>query len=116
VLQQATNLVPPIVLSLTSAAVLGVGAVQVVGGDLTVGTLVAFQVLLLNFSGPIQQLVGAGSTVQQASADLERLDDVLNHGRDWRFAQEPGTVPNEQAAGHLTLHDVNFRYDPLGCH
>ena len=35
VLQQATNLVPPIVFSLTSAAVLGIGALQVVDGDLT---------------------------------------------------------------------------------
>ncbi|HEX9327648.1 MAG TPA: NHLP family bacteriocin export ABC transporter peptidase/permease/ATPase subunit [Reyranella sp.] len=114
VLQQLTNLVPPIVLSLTSAAVLGVGAVQVVDGDLTVGTLVAFQVLLLNFSGPIQQLVGAAGMVQTASADLARLDDVLNHRRDWRFAEPPGAVPNEQAAGHLTLSDVSFRYDPRG--
>lgn len=114
VIQQATNLVPPLVLSLTSAAVLGIGALQVVDGDLTVGTLVAFQILLLNFSGPIQQLVGAAGMAQQASADLARLDDVLNHRHDWRFAREPATVPNEQAAGRLTLDNVSFRYDPLG--
>ena len=113
VLQQATSLVPPIVFSLTSAAVLGIGALQVVEGDLTVGTLVAFQILLLNFSGPIQQLVGAASTAQQASADLARLDDVLHHRRDWRFEQT-GPAPAEPAAGHLTLHDISFRYDPLG--
>jgi len=113
VLQQATSLMPPIVFSLTSAAVLGIGALQVVEGDLTVGTLVAFQILLLNFSGPIQQLVGAASLAQQASADLARLDDVLHHRRDWRF-EPAGTAPAEQAAGHLTLHDINFRYDTLG--
>jgi NHLM bacteriocin system ABC transporter peptidase/ATP-binding protein len=113
VLQQATSLVPPIVFTLTSAAVLGIGALQVVEGDLTVGTLVAFQILLLNFSGPIQQLVGAASTAQQASADLARLDDVLHHRRDWRFEQT-GPAPAEPAAGHLTLHDISFRYDPLG--
>ena len=113
VLQQATSLMPPIVFSLTSAAVLGIGALQVVEGDLTVGTLVAFQILLLNFSGPIQQLVGAASLAQQASADLARLDDVLHHRRDWRF-EPSGTAPAEQAAGHLTLHDINFRYDTLG--
>ena len=114
VLQQATSLVPPVLLSLTSAAVLGIGALQVVDGDLTVGTLVAFQGLLLNFSGPIQQLVGVASMVQQASADLARLDDVLHHRRDWRFAEQAGTAPAEQAAGHLTLHDVSFGYDPSG--
>ena len=114
VLQQATSLAPPVIFSLTSAAVLGIGAMQVVDGDLTVGTLVAFQILLLNFSGPIQQLVGAASLAQQASADLARLDDVLHHRRDWRFAEKAGSAPAEQAAGHLTLHDINFRYDSSG--
>ena len=48
--QQASNLVPPLVSSLTSAAVLGVGAVQVVAGTLSAGELVAFQSLVLSFS------------------------------------------------------------------
>jgi NHLM bacteriocin system ABC transporter peptidase/ATP-binding protein len=109
--QQATSLVPPIVSSLTAAAVLGVGALQVVDGNLTVGTLVAFQILLLNFSGPIRELVGVAGTTQQASADLARLDDVLHYRRDWRFPKEQGTAVNEHAAGHLSLHDIDFGYN-----
>lgn len=114
VLQHATSLVPPLVFNLTSAAVLWVGALDVMSGDLTVGTLVAFQVLLMNFSAPIQRLVDAASMAQQASADLARLDDVLNHRHDWRFAQAPAEVPEGQAAGHVTVRDVSFRYDPMG--
>ena len=83
--QQASNLVPPLVSSLTSAAVLGVGAVQVVAGTLSVGELVAFQSLVLSFSLPIAQMVGTAAKVQQASADITRLDDVLHYRRDWRF-------------------------------
>ena len=79
--QQASNLVPPLVSSLTSAAVLGVGAVQVVAGTLSVGELVAFQSLVLSFSVPIAQMVGTAAKVQQASADITRLDDVLQYRR-----------------------------------
>lgn len=111
IFQQATSLVPPVVSSLTAAAVLGVGALQVIDGSLTVGTLVAFQILLLNFSGPIQQLVGVAGTTQQASADLARLDDVLHYRRDWRFPKEQGTTINEHSSGHLSLRDVSFGYN-----
>ena len=83
--QQSIDLLPPILLSLTSAAVLGVGALQIIQGHLTIGTLVAFQSLLMSFSGPVQQIVGMAARVQQVSADLARLDDVLHYRRDWRF-------------------------------
>ena len=56
-------------------------------GHLTIGTLVAFQSLLMSFSAPVQQIVGIGGRVQQVSADLARLDDVLHYRRDWRFSQ-----------------------------
>lgn len=111
--QQVVNLVPPIVSSLTGMAVLGVGALFVIDGTLTVGTLVAFQGLMTNFSTPIQQMVGVAGKVQQASADLARLDDVLHYRRDWRF---PATVPpavEARAAGRLSMQDISFGYSPL---
>jgi ABC-type bacteriocin/lantibiotic exporter with double-glycine peptidase domain len=105
--------VPPLVSSLTAAAVLGVGALQVVDGALSIGTLVAFQSLLISFSAPIAQLVATASKIQQASADLARLDDVLHYGRDWRFPETPPEPIEAFAAGRLTLRDVNFGYNPL---
>ncbi len=112
VYQQATNLVPPFVSSLTAAAVLGVGALQVVNGTLSVGELVAFQGLLMSFSAPIAQMVGTAAKVQQASADIARLDDVLHYRRDWRFT-EAATPVETFAAGRLSLTGVSFGYNPL---
>jgi len=111
--QQASNLVPPLVSSLTAAAVLGVGAVQVVDGTLSIGSLVAFQSLLMSFSAPIAQMVGTASKVQQASADLARLDDVLQYRRDWRFPDTPPAPVETFAAGRLSLKGVSFGYNPL---
>ncbi|CAN5867055.1 NHLP family bacteriocin export ABC transporter peptidase/permease/ATPase subunit [soil metagenome] len=113
VYQQASNLVPPLVASLTAAAVLGVGALQVVNGTLSIGTLVAFQSLLMSFSTPIAQLVATASKIQQASADLARLDDVLRYERDWRFPDTPPAPVGTFAAGRLTLKDVSFGYNPM---
>jgi NHLM bacteriocin system ABC transporter peptidase/ATP-binding protein len=117
VYQQTIDLLPTVLLSLTSAAVLGVGAVQVIHGQLTIGALVAFQGLLMSFSGPVQQMVGVASRVQQASADLSRLDDVLHYKSDWRFSltsDSPSDAPSEaRAAGHLSMQGVSFGYSAL---
>jgi NHLM bacteriocin system ABC transporter peptidase/ATP-binding protein len=111
--QQASSLVPPLMSSLTAAAVLGVGALQVMDGTLTIGTLVAFQSLLMSFSAPIAQFVATASKIQQASADLARLEDVMHYGRDWRFPETPPAPIEAVAAGHLTLKEVSFGYSPL---
>lgn len=113
VYQQITNLVPPIVSSLTGAAVLGVGALLVIDGEISVGTLVAFQGLLVSFALPVQQMIGVAGKVQQASADLARLDDVLHYRRDWRFPSTPRPALEARAAGHLAMIGVSFGYSPL---
>ena len=110
VYQQTIDLLPTVLLSLTSAAVLYVGALEVLHGDLSIGALVAFQSLLVSFSTPIQQMVGVAGRVQQASADLSRLDDVLHYKRDWRFSQVSDAPVEARAAGHLSLQGVSFGY------
>ncbi len=74
--------VPVLVRSLTQAAVLGVGALLVIHGQLQLGTLVAFQSLLSSFSGPIGEFLGFAGQVQQLHQDLVRLDDVLDEQID----------------------------------
>ena len=76
----------------------------------------AFQGLLMSFSAPVQQMVGVAGRVQQASADLSRLDDVLHYRRDWRFtaagigrARRPRRVP---PAG-CRCRAVSFGYSAL---
>jgi NHLM bacteriocin system ABC transporter peptidase/ATP-binding protein len=111
--QQTVDLLPAVLLSLTSAVVLGFGALQVINGDLSIGALVAFQGLLMSFSVPVQQLVGVAGKVQQASADLSRLDDVLHYKRDWRFSQPSDAPAEARAAGHLSMQGVSFGYSAL---
>jgi ABC-type bacteriocin/lantibiotic exporter with double-glycine peptidase domain len=68
----------------------------------------------MTFSNPVQQLVGVAGKVQQASADLSRLDDVLQHRRDWRFTNAADAPPQARAAGHLSLQAVSFGYSSSG--
>lgn len=78
--------VSPILLSmLGSAAILVLGGFRVMDGTISIGTLVAFQVLMNSFSAPLVDLVHLGSQIQEAAADITRLDDVLAHEIDDEF-------------------------------
>ena len=82
VLSQAAAAVPPFAQTLSTAAVLVLGGMQVMNGELTVGMLVAYQTLLTSFTRPLSNFVQFGSMLQELQADMNRLDDVLRYPQD----------------------------------
>ncbi len=80
---------PPLLSSLTTILVLGLGGRQVMLGSLSIGALVAFQSLLVGFNQPFRDLARLGSDVQELRADLDRIDDVRNRAVDPVFSQAP---------------------------
>ena len=77
---------PPLLASLTTIVVLGLGGRQVMVGGLSIGVLVAFQSLLAGFNQPFLDLARLGAEVQELRADLDRIDDVRNRPIDPVFA------------------------------
>jgi ATP-binding cassette subfamily C protein len=116
---QVLNAIPPLLYSLNSAVILGLGALFVIQGDLTVGTLAAFQVLVAGFLAPFSDLVGMGGAIQEAQGQLDRLDDVLNAPLDPLVAhlRERGGTPvlfsRPKLDGYLELKDITFGYSRL---
>jgi NHLM bacteriocin system ABC transporter peptidase/ATP-binding protein len=116
---QVVSAVPPMLAALATAAILGVGAVQVASGALTIGMLVAFQSLMASFMAPISQLVSLGTTLQETEGDLNRVDDVLRYQADPQvpatFAAEQATGPGvpQELSGHLQLRNVTFGFSRL---
>ncbi len=86
------SVLPPMLGSIAVAAVLGIGALFVLRGDITIGTLVLFQVLMAGFLTPLTAVVSLGSNYQQVAGMLHRLDDVLMAAPDPEVA-EPSDVP-----------------------
>jgi len=79
-LSQVNRLVgvlPELISTLTAMALLLVGGWRVINGSLTIGMLIAFQLLMQSFQRPVNQLVSFGSTLQTLQGNLNRLDDVL---------------------------------------
>ena len=109
--------VPPFLTTLNGVLVIGIGGLRVMDGHLSMGMLVAFQALMAGFTGPINQLVGLGSQIQELQGDMNRLDDVLKYKLDPRAGGELAAPPPEDMPpklnGSLELRNVTFGYSPL---
>ncbi len=90
--------------------ILWFGARLVITGELSVGQLIAFNMLAGRVSGPILRLVQLWQDFQQASISIERLGDILNTPTE--PAHNPNRTTLPQIKGHVQFEHVSFRYHP----
>lgn len=116
---QYLNTLPMLLTALTDALVLIVGGFEVMAGVMTIGTLIAFRMLMSSFMSPITMLMQIGTQYQEMQADINRLDDVLKYKEDSIFDKE---WPEEDAykdahhrklSGQLDITELCFGYSPL---
>lgn len=84
---QTFSVLPAFLSALLSMLLLIVGGLRVMDGHLSIGMLVAFQGLMQGFTGPVDNLVNFGSTLQELEGNLIRLDDVLQNPTDAQALQ-----------------------------
>lgn len=109
--------IPVLLTALTSLAVICIGGLRIMNGLMTMGLLIAFQVLMANFIEPVNRLVDLGGTLQETQGDLSRLDDVLHFPKD-KNAAPPSSTPgspreSKKLEGKLELRNLSFGYSKL---
>ncbi len=114
---QILDAVPALLAAVNTALILGLGGLRVIAGDMTLGGLLAFQLLMIAFTTPVNRLVSLGGKLQTVEGDMNRLDDVLRYRTDPAAASHAGELPAEgtavKLAGYLELRDVSFGYSRL---
>ena len=119
-LGHVTEAFPPLFLMLCASAVLGIGGLRVMSGEMSIGVLLGFYVVASNFMHPIGRFVQLADLLQVLEADLHRLDDILAGPAD---APASGTEPGGgvgprittiggrlRLIGHLELRNVTFGF------
>ena len=93
-------------------AILWVGAIYVMDGDISVGELIAFQMMAGYLIGPIMRLVNMWQYFQQTRVSMERLGDIMNEETEPAF--NPGRTTLPSLKGEIALDNITFRYTPDG--
>lgn len=111
---QLLGMVTPLLLAINNLVVLVVGGYRVMDGVLTMGMLVAFQSLMSSFLQPFNQLVQLGSTLQETTSDIKRLDDALKYKKAQGFNNiSIDEFGSEKLEGHLELRNISFGYSKV---
>jgi len=86
------------------------GAYLVIDGDLSIGQLIAFNMLSAQVTGPLLRIVNLWQEFQQVGISVQRLGDVLNTRPEPAYNPNRTTLP--QIKGEIVFDDVTFRYRP----
>lgn len=97
-----------LVQKLASVALLFFGARLVIDGKLSVGQLIAFNMLSGQVTAPIIRLAQLWQDFQQVGISVERLGDILNTRTELPGSR--ATLPGIE--GRVTFERVTFRYRP----
>lgn len=109
-LSNISNQIAGAINKFVTLGIIWLGAHLVMTGDISVGQLIAFNMLAGRVSAPILKLVQLWQDFQQAGISVARLGDILNTPR------EPGFNPNRSRLpalkGALSFENLRFRYRP----
>jgi ATP-binding cassette subfamily B multidrug efflux pump len=97
-----------LVFNLSTLAIYWYGGFQVIGGDLTVGQLVAFNTYLMMVMMPVGVLGMIATMISRAAASAERIFEILDAQSE--VADAPDAEPLPPLEGRVAFEDVRFRY------
>lgn len=104
--QQSIQLVGKLV----SLVTLYLGARFVIEGKLSVGQLVAFNMMSQHVAAPVLRLAQLWQDFQQVGISMSRLGDILNTRTELSSSRQ--TLP--AVRGNISFQDIRFRYRPDG--
>jgi len=96
-----------VVAAMTTVAVTGFGAVAIIEQQLTIGALIATNMLGNRIISPFNQLVGVWRNYAQYKQSRDRLGDVFAQPAERRTSE----ISLERPRGEILLDNVSFTYD-----
>ncbi len=96
--------------AITTAVILWVGASLVLGQQLTIGQLIAFNMLVGSVMAPLMGLIGMWDELHEAGVAMERLGDVLDLEPEQKPADQASRILLPDLRGDIRLEGVYFRY------
>ncbi|MFD1031368.1 ABC transporter ATP-binding protein [Metaplanococcus flavidus] len=92
--------------------VIGYAGYQVIQGDLTLGTMVAFIAYIERLYNPLRRLVNSSTTLVQSLASMDRVFELVDE--DYDVTDKKGARDLKVVDGKLEFRNVSFHYNDGG--
>ncbi|MBD3108726.1 ABC transporter ATP-binding protein [Bacillus sp. AGMB 02131] len=89
--------------------VIGYAAYQVIEGNLTIGTMIAFIAYIDRLYGPLRRLVNSSTTLTQSIASMDRVFELIDEKYD--IEDKENAVVCKEAKGEIIFDKVSFSYN-----
>ncbi|MEH7392475.1 ABC transporter ATP-binding protein [Bacillus sp. JJ1474] len=89
--------------------VIGYSAYQVIQGDLSTGTMMAFIAYIDRLYNPLRRLVNSSTTLTQSIASMDRVFELIDEKYD--IDDAPNAVECKAVKGDIDFEQVSFAYD-----
>ena len=87
-----------------------IGIMQVIDGNITLGTMMAFMTMAGYFMDPIGRLVSLQLSIQEANISMKRISEILDYEREQDLETEGLFYDLENTSGDIEVKHVTFRY------
>ncbi len=111
-LANIANSIGTFLFSIFNLSILWVGAYYVMEGDISVGELIAFQMIAGQLIAPVMRLINQWQYFQQIRVSMERLGDIMNEETEPAFNPSRTTLPSLR--GDIALEKLAFSYTQEG--
>lgn len=81
---------------------------QVIVGNLSLGTMVAFIAYIDRLYNPLRRLVNSSTTLTQAIASMDRVFEFMDEKYDIKDSEN--AIELKKAEGHIQFENVSFKY------
>jgi HlyB family type I secretion system ABC transporter len=109
-IQERVELCTALIETIISSLLLIFGVWLVIQNQLTIGQLVAFNMLVANVITPIKRMITLWNNFQEIRIAIERTDDVINTEAEAGLAGE-NLVTIPLIKGQIRFENVTFRYN-----
>lgn len=89
--------------------ILWVGSAAVIDGEITVGTLITFNSLLVYFLDPVRNLINLQPQMQTAMVAADRLGEILDLEAE-KTEREINKMDLQDLKGDVDINNLSFRY------
>ena len=86
------------------------GIMQVIDGNITLGSMMAFMTLSGYFMDPVGRLVSLQLSIQEANISMKRISEILDYEREQDDKHQQNYQELECVDGDIELKNITFRY------
>ncbi len=107
---QFIQTIPGVFIALNSALILIAGGLKIMSGELSIGGLLAFQILSGSFLGAVNKFVSLGQSLAAMKANVNRIEDVMAYDIDTTNTSD-AEKETTQLSGKIRVENITFGYN-----